>query len=51
MRSSLEVSFVQLQKYYYVLMENSSFKAEKRRNEKKQLSDYCISDSKAASFE
>ena len=25
MRSILEVSFEQLQKYYYVLMENSSF--------------------------
>ena len=31
MRSILEVSFEQLQKYYYVLIENSSFKAEKRR--------------------
>ena len=31
MRSILEVSFEQLQKYYYVLIENSSFKAEKKR--------------------
>ena len=31
MRSILDVSFEQLQKYYYVLIENSSFKAEKRR--------------------
>lgn len=35
MRSILEVSFEQLQKYYYVLMENSSFETEKRRNENK----------------